>query len=138
MKTLCGIAAVGLVLLLMAAPAAAARDRDVWDGNVLLEWCREAIQINDEGRRGSPDAIFHAGWCSGRVDGMLDMHAEYTGRSLLRSPVFCLPETGIRVPQGVRIVVRYLETHPERLHLEQRQLIIEAFSAAFPCPAPAR
>ena len=73
------------------------------------------------------------------VDGMLDMHAAYTSQSLLPNHFFCLPQDGIRVSQGMRIVVHYLETHPERLHLHQRVLFIEAFRHAFPCtPAASR
>jgi hypothetical protein len=73
------------------------------------------------------------------VDGMLDMHAAYTSEGRLPTLLFCLPQEGIRVSQGMRIVVHYLETHPERLHLHQRVLVIEALRDAFPCgPAASR
>ncbi len=71
---------------------------------------------------------------------MLQMHGalESDSGSSLR-PLFCLPEQGIRVIQGMRIIVHYLETHPERLHLDQRVLVIEAIRDAFPCaPAASR
>ncbi len=45
MKTLCGIAFVGLVVLLMAVPCAEAAG----DGNGLLKSCRDGIRHTDEG-----------------------------------------------------------------------------------------
>jgi hypothetical protein len=139
MKTLYGIAVVGLVLLGPAGHwAEAARDPHDYDGNKLLELCRDAIRVDDAGGRGSAQVTYNAGYCTGVVDGMLDMHAEYTDESLLLSHIFCLPKEGIRVLQGVRVVVHYLETHPERLHLKQRNLLIEAFPCAPAASRPQR
>ena len=134
MKTLCGIAVVGLVLLLMAPPCTVA----ALDGNGLLEGCRDAIGVDAAGGRGSPTEAYNAGYCRGFVDGMLGMHRAYY-ESLSGSsprPLFCLPGQGIRLRQGMRVVLHYLETHPERLHLDERVLFIDAIRDAFPC-APA-
>src|SRR6266566_4334528 len=128
MKTLCSIAVVGLVLLLMAVPCAEAEA----DGNSLLEACREGMRRTE--------ATFQAGYCTGFVSGVLDMHAAWlspSGSSL--RPWFCLPGQRIVLIQAMRIVLNYLETHPERLHIEQSQLVLEAMGEAFPCtPAASR
>jgi hypothetical protein len=137
MKTLCSIAVVGLVVLLMAVPCA----EEAGDGNTLLEYCRDAIQDYDAGGGGGVLVSYHGGYCTGFVAGALEMHRAYyvsQSGSTLR-PLFCVPAQGIRVIQGMRILVHYLETHPERLHLQELVLVIEAFRDAFPCtPAASR
>jgi hypothetical protein len=90
------------------------------------------LETEGKGSVAVADNAFH---CAGYVDGMLAMHAAYNNRSLLPSPLFCLPHEGIRVSQGIRIIVRYLQSHPERLHLLGSDLAIEAFRDAFPCAA---
>jgi len=137
MKTLCRIGVLGLLLAVPCAQATS--DPHEYDGNKVLELCRDSIRGSDAGGRVSAQVAYNSGYCDGVVDGMLDMHAAYTDAGLLPSPFFCLPKEGIRVQQGMRVVVRYLETHPERLHLKQRNLLIEAFRDAFPCvPAASR
>src|SRR6266581_9641190 len=119
MKTLCSIAVVGLVVLLLATPCAeAARD-----GHDLLEQCRDGMQTTRE--------TFKAGYCAGFVSGVLDMHMAWFGvsGSNLRS-WFCLPGQGIILEQATRLVLYYLETHPERLHIDRMQLVLEAMRDA--------
>src|SRR5438132_1017729 len=137
MKTLCSIAVVGLVLLLLAVACAEAEWK--WDGNRLLEACRDGIRHADAGWPdagwlGSAAVTYNAGYCTGFLVGLLQMHGalESDSGSTLR-PLFCVPEQGLHVIQATRIVLHYLETHPERLHLTQRVLVIEAFRDAFPC-----
>jgi len=53
--------------------------------------------------------------------------------------MFCLPWRApwrhvITEAQGVRIIVHYLQAHPERLYLPEHILVIEALRDAFPCP----
>jgi len=75
MKTLCGIAVVGLVLLLMAVPCAAAAvdGNHLVDGNDLLEACRDGVRLKERGSKSAREA-FNAGYCAGFVKGMIDMH----------------------------------------------------------------
>jgi Ssp1 endopeptidase immunity protein Rap1a len=120
MKTLC---VIGVVLLLLAALAAAGNPLE-HDGNELLAVCRDAVRIRDAGGHGSAQAGYNAGYCDALVESMPQMYVAS----------FCLPQAGIGTSQAVRIIVRYLESHPERLHLNQKDLLIEAFRDAFPCP----
>ena len=137
MKTRYGIAVMGLLVLGMVVSGAEAAEGD---GNRLLALCRDSIRMEDAGGVGhSIQGAYNAAKCEGFIDGMLDMYAEVVSRG--RAPIsllFCLPPQpqggyGIQILQARRIVVRYLEVHPERLHLPQRQLVIEAFREAFPC-----
>jgi hypothetical protein len=141
MKTLCGIAVVGLVLLVAAGPSPeAAGDPTATDGTSLLRECREAMRWFDAGGPDGAERLTMLGSsCLGYVRGLLTMHWAYLKQGLLLGPLFCLPAGGIRVIQGIRVIVHYLQTHPERLHLSEDVLALEAFRDAFPCaPAAAR
>ena len=46
--------------------------------------------------------------------------------------LFCYPET-VAVQQLTRVVIRYLEQHPETLHLPPVLTVTEALREAFPC-----
>ena len=43
------------------------------------------------------------------------------------------PPTGVTHKQAQRVVVHYLDQHPERLHLPLSELASEALSKAWPC-----
>ena len=107
------------------------------DGNQLLEQCNFAINFVD-----APSAVTsqqgEAGmYCLGFVRGILDTVALWqTADALYKNRVSpgrpCLPE-GISTVQGVRIVVKYLKDHPEKLHYENTLLVMTALKGAFPC-----
>ena len=46
---------------------------------------------------------------------------------------FCDPPNGT-VGQMIKVVQKYLADHPERLHEEALQLVLDAYGDAFPCP----
>jgi hypothetical protein len=46
--------------------------------------------------------------------------------------LFCPPD-GVTYGQSKRIVLKYLNDHPEELHLPSTFLVSEAFRGAFPC-----
>ena len=127
MRRLCGLA-VGLLLL--TAPAAA-HEAGVRDGTLLLATCREDIRSAD----GLAPPTFGGGLCLGFVTGVADMHALYHTAYPETIPLFCKPE-GLKVEQAVRVVIRFLETHPEQLHFGAAVLITQALQEAFPCPSP--
>jgi hypothetical protein len=45
----------------------------------------------------------------------------------------CLPIEGVTAGQAIRIVTKYLNAHPERLHRDAHILVVEALREAFPC-----
>jgi hypothetical protein len=65
---------------------------------------------------------------SERCDSELLLH----GSSIEGSDRFCPP----RVPpqQAQRVVVLYMEQHPEQLHLDFKVLALRALQQAWPCP----
>jgi hypothetical protein len=128
--------AVLLVGLLLAAGAAAQQPPSM-TGVELLERCRTYQRFGETDAIRNAKTGYETGYCAGVVLGALDTYAVYQGSGFLSAPPFCLPTGGIQVDQGVRILVRYLEMHPERLHLQLGDLLINAMQQAFPCPGPA-
>ncbi len=66
-----------------------------------------------------------AGLCSGTVRTLLSVDVIET----------CVPSRSTQ-GQAVRVVMRYIEARPERQHESFVLLALEAFRAAWPCPAP--
>ncbi|WP_354097554.1 Rap1a/Tai family immunity protein [Bradyrhizobium sp. S3.2.12] len=69
------------------------------------------------------------GQCGGTIDTLV-----WVGSSLPKRGRFCAPK-GIPHMQAHRVVVSWLERHPERLHLSFQGLVMEALMEAWPCPA---
>ena len=66
--------------------------------------------------------------CTAYVGGVMD------GRNSIDKPGFCLPDH-VTYGQMVRVSIKYMQTHPESLHLPTTWLVILANAEAFPCPA---
>jgi len=54
----------------------------------------------------------------------------------VQTAFICIPD-GVSPAQLARIVVKWLQEHPERLHEQKSVLTLKAFTDAFPCQAPA-
>ena len=88
------------------------------DGNKLIEDC-----INP--------AIEDQATCSGYISGVSDATDIWEGERNFSAGI-CQPK-GVSVGQIKRVVVKYLEAKPERLHSAASSLVINALKAAFPC-----
>ncbi|MGM4999241.1 Rap1a/Tai family immunity protein [Tardiphaga sp. 538_B7_N1_4] len=106
-------------LVALASPAWSQEDTD--SGNYLLPHCKHAI---DTGRQ-SYDAW--DGKCNGIVSTIM-----FYGQNLPQRAQVCFPK-GSTLGQAMRIVIRYLETHPENLHLDLRNLAATALHEVWPC-----
>lgn len=95
--------------------AARAQESRTTGAETLIE-CRRLA--NDEASK-----PFNQGYCLGAVDAAASLH------NRLR---FCIPGPVSKF-QLIRIVVGYIERHPETQHLELAVLASYAFAEAFPC-----
>jgi hypothetical protein len=95
-----------LVAAALAASVAGAAQATVATGNDLLQYCTAAP----------------TGLCAGYVMGVTDTTLE----------LYCFPP-GITTMQIRGVVVKYLDNHPEKLHLLAPGLVIKAMQTAFPC-----
>jgi Rap1a immunity proteins len=113
------LAAVLLTLATIATPAKAQSVAQmVWTGNTMLEPCRELL--DPANTRGN----FSEGMCEGVI---ASISFWFSGN------VFCAP-AGATHQQSDRVIVRYMDQRPERLHEDFRRLALEALIATWPCP----
>lgn len=114
------------VLLLAALNSSfALAEVDAGSGNHLLNACNVFMSSSkqDVGYSEGLDA----GYCVGMVSGVAETII------LNDKPLACLPGSGITREQAVRIVVKYLNNHPEQLHHSASTLAVISFQQAFPC-----
>jgi hypothetical protein len=85
------------------------------------------------------EAILAGIQCVGFIEGMMEMNSVYQDVFLDiildRDDIgpSCLPEAGIEIQQAIRIVLSYLELHPERLEQPRRLAVSSALAEVFPC-----
>lgn len=106
------------------------------NGNRLLGKCEPAL--SEDRSKLTADQVTDSVFCSGYVAGAMDAN-----NALLSSvaavkdgpikPMYCLPSDGIEVGQAVRIAVKWLRAHPEKLHLRGDALVWMSLADAFPC-----
>jgi hypothetical protein len=95
-------------------------------GNSFLASCEDA----DDPKKPVPlDSAGCGSYIVGTVDAAL-FNAAHNRPDQSRS--FCLPERGTYA-QYVRVVVKFLRGHPERLQEDRQILVQDALRAAFPC-----
>ena len=100
-----------LVLLLITPGVHAAYET----GNDLLAQCES-------------DDLFMEGVCAGYIAGVSDVsRGETWGGNR-----YCAP-AGVTIRQLQKIVIKYLNEHPETLHDDASSLVQNAFAHAFPC-----
>jgi hypothetical protein len=68
------------------------------------------------------------GECSGAIDAIFMLR-----RALDRSIRFC-PPPRVNPGQNVKIVVKYLDDHPEQMNDDFTLLVVRAFNQVWPCP----
>jgi Rap1a immunity proteins len=132
---------VGVVLglawvLLVADVPCAAPTLPAIRGYELLEDCTNYVRMADspETLPLSQSQVMGAGFCAGLAQGILTMELVVQGSGVPH--VFC-PPPHLQIHQGVRVIVRFLQDHPERLRDDGQAMIIAAFGQAFRCPPPA-
>ncbi|MFT5709319.1 MAG: hypothetical protein ACI8QT_000005 [Halioglobus sp.] len=74
---------------------------------------------------------FQAKSCGGYIAGVADTSAKAVAWETLTA-VRCVP-VEVTIKQLMKIAVKYMEEHPEELHLGAESLIQNAFKEAFPC-----
>lgn len=83
-------------------------------------------------KKSSPDALlFCLHYLVGFVDGALVAQPEQPA-----SKILCYPDEGVSTEQVRRIVVKWLESHPQNLHTSARIQVMLALHDAFPCKEP--
>ncbi|BCG88271.1 hypothetical protein MesoLj113c_43810 [Mesorhizobium sp. 113-3-9] len=122
---------IAVTLILASSGASKATE-----GTQLLEACRELVAgIHSDNQ--TEDGIivpstFTSGLCMGSMQmlkGLSQLSFQGESRPAL---ALCVP-TEVRTTQYARIVVKYLDAHPEELHQDGSYLAYIALNSAFPC-----
>jgi hypothetical protein len=113
---------LGLILVILLARPIRAQQPNTSDGTFLLESCQLSLQAHE-----NPNATqnkyeaWRDGVCVGVIEGVS-----------ATSPLVC-PAENVTLGQEVRVVIKFLQEHPEKLHLRGSKLVQEALAQAFPC-----
>ncbi|PLU17990.1 hypothetical protein BMJ26_24930 [Sinorhizobium medicae] len=103
------------------------------DGSFLLNSCNEMLQattVAEVGKLNAPDTLA-SGFCFGSMTTLQQLaRLQWSGQD---EPALglCVPPA-VRTTQYARIVVKYLQAHPERLHDESSFLALTALREAYP------
>lgn len=124
------------LILVLSQPSAAQGNKVEQDGNYLLKSCIQAIRALD-GDNLDPIQGMRSTFCLGYINGFLGSHM-LTVSLAGSQPLFCTPKSGLKrsgvqVGQAARIIVKWLKSHPEKLHLDGDILTLLAIAEAFPC-----
>jgi len=112
-----------MVVLLFSFNQAIARTADVYyDGNKLLGSCESYISKIGIAAKGNV--------CFGYVIGIADADTTLIYEDIRSNR--CIPFK-VGGNQLVRVVTKYLQEHPDRLHMAAPVLVSDALSEAFPC-----
>ena len=109
------------LLLTLAADPSEVAGPELSTGNELLARCQQAL-----GEQPGPRDVAAASGCRSLVRSVLDM------ATLTRSLRLCSPGD-VTVIQAVRVVVNYLNAHPDELYQRDTSLSLRALRQAFPC-----
>ena len=109
--------AVAILLALFSSPAHSgpAAGTRAYSANFFLPGCKDFI----EGR-----SNFFGGRCVGAVEVLEALNSD--------TKLFCPPDA-VNSQQRVRVIVSYIEAHPERMNEDFRLLANEAMAKAWPC-----
>jgi hypothetical protein len=119
------------------------------DGNELLKECgayTNLLNLPNAQDTNDPDVLramargdfVNGAHCLGYVTGVVDDHFNcQTNEASSTAAVdptkhFCLPD-GVSPNQTVRVVMKWLEDHPARLHESAVELVLGALKENFPC-----
>lgn len=112
---LCVLVAIGTV-----CPDRAFAQQDFSSGNFMLPHCQHFITD------GYPFEVWD-GECGGVISTLM-----FFGTVLPASVKFCAPK-GATQGQAGKIIVNYLQSHPEELHQSFKGLAVSALHQAWPC-----
>lgn len=123
-----------LALTLLLCASASFGEAEHGSGSELLSRCKAVLRLTDNTSYKDQD-ICDAEYCTGFVVSASAGYRAITALSYKhhgREQRQCIPN-GVTTGQEVRVFVKWLEAHPEKLHDEAFFLFFDAMKDAFPC-----
>src|SRR6516165_189843 len=124
MRASISVAIAGLLCLIEAALIGSATAQSNVQGTSLAFLGCKAF-VEDQAK--NAELVSAANFCSGVVHGLA-----YVGKILPAELIFCTPPTS-DARQLARVIINYIEAHPQRMNEDFRTLTLEAFHNAWPC-----
>ena len=115
---------IAVCLFLLVVCVVPVYGNDMGTGHFLLNACKAFLTAGTKGD-------FNAGYCLGFIQSN-EQEEMVRKMSDKAKNMYCLPKD-ITDEQLARVLVKYLETHPEQLHLAASQLIWVAYSNVWRC-----
>lgn len=116
----------GILLgLVFVTQTGLARAADADSGNSYLSKCKEAVKAIDIGEANYQDASA----CAGFILGATDILRLWNDSGELN---VCIPKE-VTEMQMTRVYLKYMEEHPQNLHMRASMLLVQAVAEAFPC-----
>ena len=122
MKTIRQVIQVSIVVLFFLTFSISAQ---AFSGNNLAKYCKSGGKENPLNS--------HSSLCFGLLHGFINgLEYGFLLHENKITKLFCKPKN-ITSQQIMKIMNKYLDEHPEDLHYEFGQILIEALVKAFPC-----
>jgi hypothetical protein len=115
---------ITVCLFLLVVFVVPVHSADMGTGHFLLNACKAFLA---EGTKGD----FNAGYCLGFIHSN-EQEEMVRKMSDTAKKIYCMPKD-VTDEQLARVLMKYLETHPEQLHLAASQLIWMAYSNDWRC-----
>ena len=112
---------IAAVVVLSLVGSASAEEDTLQSANTVMPGCRD---------NHDPAEAFGRGMCIGIITGLATGTA--LSRTALKTAFFCAPE-GPTIEQYTRVVVAYIDKHPEETHENFVLLALTALGEAWPC-----
>lgn len=125
-----------LILLLFPIQSYCAESPFEMNGNTMLEKCHYWF-ADSESPATTKVQAFDMGFCAGYFKAVMDMESaqiDLERRAHVEGPAvqFCRPEE-VTNGQVFKIVKKWLDDNPDKLHWGGEVIIVKALSQAFPC-----
>jgi len=131
---------ISLLYIFLISPVALASNLEVYDGTKLLKSCQAVIKVYDSPEEAQEVDMIVGGYCQGFILGILETESFYNEslkfnnyKDIKKVTFYCIPGK-TTFDQEIRVLVKYLESHPEQLKLPSIALVFMAFKTYFPCP----
>ncbi len=102
--------------------------------SVSLSLTRSVDALDGKDPKGDWNTNFqNLGHCNAWVDGVIKTNLVYQGLAGRDRLIFCVPQEGTDSKKALRILVRFLKRHEERLSQSDIEVTLAAFREAWPC-----
>jgi hypothetical protein len=121
---------IRLILLALLLVSPMAKNVHGYTGNDMQKYCKAEIYSQDNQKYKDMQGTVDGSMCLAYLTGVQETHDSFS-QDLMKK-VFCIPN-GVSTAQKIRVVLKYMELHPEKLHISAEYHVIKAFMEAFPC-----